>query len=463
MPPDRPKWVPHPGPQTRALQVTAFETLFGGARGPGKTDCAIVWMAKPIAFPRYRGLVIRRNAKDLADWLDRAEFMYAAMGGKVVGQPPEIRFPSGAKIRTGHLKDENAYTAYQGHEYQRINIEELTQIPTEEQYLMLLGSCRSTLPEIDARVFNTSNPGGAGHSWVRKRFVSVAAPGVQYTDPKTGLTRVFIPGKVTDNPTLMKIDPRYLGWLDSLPEPLRSAWRDGNWDVFIGQFFKTFDRMVNVVRPYRIPEHWVKYRSVDYGYGAPSAVGWYASSETGKLVMYRELWITDQTYEQLADEIKLLSGGEHYQHTVVDPSICNKREQRGESFMTGSEILATKGIYVIPGDNNRIEGWRRMHSLFSMGKLEIFDTCLKTIETIPAQQHSKTNVEDMQKNNTDHMTDSIRYMVMSRPMPSGLGDGTGESISYDQRVHAFVRRRRERIANARRGSCRVDPILGSKW
>src|SRR3546814_9561209 len=55
-------------------------------------------------------------------------------------------FPSGAVIRTGHLKDDQAYTKYQGQEYQRQLIEELTQIPTVKRYLQLTSSCRSTVP-----------------------------------------------------------------------------------------------------------------------------------------------------------------------------------------------------------------------------------------------------------------------------------------------------------------------------
>ena len=48
----------------------------------------------------------------LADWVDRAHKMYPY--AKVTGKPATIKFPSGAIIRCGHLKDESAYTKYQG-------------------------------------------------------------------------------------------------------------------------------------------------------------------------------------------------------------------------------------------------------------------------------------------------------------------------------------------------------------
>lgn len=57
-------------------------------------------------------------------------------------------------------------------------------------------------------------------------------PNTTYYDPISGRSRVFIPAKIEDNPTLMKNDPDYVRFLESLPEDLRKAWRDGSRDVF---------------------------------------------------------------------------------------------------------------------------------------------------------------------------------------------------------------------------------------
>jgi hypothetical protein len=83
-------------------------------------------------------LVIRKNADDLSDWIDRASRMYAFAGVSIAYRPAILTFPSGAVIRTGHLKDDNAYSKYQGHEYHKMLVEELTQIPSEENYLKLI-------------------------------------------------------------------------------------------------------------------------------------------------------------------------------------------------------------------------------------------------------------------------------------------------------------------------------------
>lgn len=226
-------WQPNPGPQTEALRRNEFEILYGGARGGGKTDAGMAFLLYHISNPRYRALVIRKNADDLKDWTDRAERMYAGCRAEAVGNPREFRFPSGAKIRTGHLNDADAYKKYQGHEYQNMLIEELTQISSEKHYETLIQSCRSTVDGIKPQVFCTTNPapGEPGHKWVMNRFINIGKWGDRYTNPKSGLTRIFIPAKVQDNPQLMEKDPTYVKRLESISdERLRNAWLNGDWE-----------------------------------------------------------------------------------------------------------------------------------------------------------------------------------------------------------------------------------------
>jgi len=222
-------WEPTPK-QEEALVRTEFEILFGGARGGGKTDAGQAWLLYDKDHPRYKALVIRKNANDLHDWMDRARHMY--LPTKAIFIQNEIKFPSGAKIVLGHLKDENAYEKYQGHEYHKTLIEELEQIPTEESYLKLISSCRSTIPELKPQVFATANPGGRGNKWIKKRFNLVGSPKkpVVTVDAITGRSRVFIPARVDDNPHIMEKDPTYVHFLNGLPDGLREAWRLGSWD-----------------------------------------------------------------------------------------------------------------------------------------------------------------------------------------------------------------------------------------
>jgi len=221
-------WQPNKGAQTEVLTRIEDEILYGGSRGGGKTDAGMAWLLRWIGESKYRFLVIRRNSKDLDDWIDRAKIMWAGTGADFV--QGEVRFPSGALGRFGHLHDDDAYEKYQGHEYQKMVIEELTHIPTEELYQKLTTSCRSTVEGLKPQIFCTTNPGNAGHLWVKNRFIDCAKAGERYISPN-GNTRIFIPARVYDNPVLMERDPGYIKRLMELDEPTRKAWLDGDWTI----------------------------------------------------------------------------------------------------------------------------------------------------------------------------------------------------------------------------------------
>lgn len=222
-------WEPQPK-QREALQRTEKEILYGGSRGSGKSEAGLAWLLYDIKNPLYRALVIRRNSIDLKDWEERAKRMYLPTRADFVGSPATIKFPSGTIFRTGHLKDENAYSRYQGHQYQKMVIEELTQIARESDYEKLLGSLRSTEKDIYPQVFATTNPDGAGHDWVKERWNIPDEPTeIVITKTDTG-DRVFIPATVEDNPKLMESDPSYVAYLDSIQDKdLMRAWRFGSW------------------------------------------------------------------------------------------------------------------------------------------------------------------------------------------------------------------------------------------
>jgi hypothetical protein len=156
--------------------------------------------------------------------------IYEPLGAKITGNPATITWPSGAIFRLGHLNDANAYGNYVGHEYQRMLIEELNLIPTEANYLKLISSCRSTVPGLRPQVMSNFNPSDARFAWIKQRFglLGTTKPPVETTDSKTGLKRIFIPSDIKDNPYL-DADPQYHAFLNSLPDGLREAWRDGSW------------------------------------------------------------------------------------------------------------------------------------------------------------------------------------------------------------------------------------------
>jgi phage terminase large subunit len=422
------EWRPHPGPQEEALTRNEFEILYGGARGGGKTDAGLVWLTELVGNPRYRALVIRRNADDLSDWIDRARRMYSVIGAQIAYRPPIIKFPSGATIKTGHLKDENAYGKYQGHEYHRILIEELTQIPSEKMYLQLIASCRSTIKELVPQIFLTTNPGGVGHGWVKRRFVDVAEPGNVFIDPDTGRSRIFIPAKIDDNPHLISNDPGYIKMLDGLKktdEQLWKAWRLGSWEVFIGQVFTEFRYDIHVTDRFGIDlNNCIKIISFDWGYRDPGCATWIALSPENKYgvhhaFVYRELYQNQKTPEKWAEEISIFTKLEDTKFMVLPHDCFSEAKGSRTIASTFAQKLKTR---IIMGNtlakNARINRAAITHQFLSESSdgfpyVQVHPKCLNLIRTLPELVYDDTNVEDVDTDGEDHAYDALSLGLMT--------------------------------------------------
>lgn len=441
-------WMPHPGPQTWALERAEDEILYGGARGGGKTDAGLAWMIEPAysTNPRYRGLVVRKNSDDLSDWIGRARMFYRPIGARVAGNPPVIKLRSGAFIRTGHLKDANAYEKYQGHEYHKILVEELTQIPRQTDYEKLISSARSTVPGLPAQVFCTANPGGPGHVWVKSRFVVVARLKT-YIDPVSGASRIFIPAKIDDNPTLMRLDPGYVRRIEGISdEKLRNAWRWGDWDTFSGQFFDKWDNAVHVVRPFLLHPQWSLYRGLDWGYSAQAAVVWIAVDFDGNHYVYREYYKAGVEPRRFARAILgMTPERETIIGTYADPSIWAE-DQYGtgdnlEQYTAKSlqQKFESEGLYCKKGNNDRLSGWNNMRDLIAWDanrkpKFFVFENCTETIRTIPGLVHDDNNVEDVDTDGEDHLGDAIRYPCMHTVEAHRQAQPPSEEELFIQRI-----------------------------
>ncbi len=425
------QWRPHPK-QIECLRWTGIrELLYGGARGGGKTEAGIPWVARPALAKtsrKFRGLVLRETAEDLADWLDRAHELLSGSGAKIVGKT--VRWPTGERILCGHLKDEKSIRKWLGREFQRILIEEATSIANEELYIKLLGSCRSSIPGLDARVMLTTNPGGPGHSWVKRRFIDSPwgkpFQGYDADGNPTGW-RLFIPSKVIDNPSLVKNDPDYIRYLDSLPPDIRAAWRDGSWDMMQGQYFPEFRKETHVTRPFSIPAHWRRYRVLDWGFDPdPWFCLWFAVDERGNEVCYREAYGNRMLPADVAKRILELSvdDGANFAITICGPDAW--AEDDGPS---SAEKMERVGLTLQQANTDRLNGWMRVHEYLAINPatqqpwLRFFDTCTEIIRCLPSLIHSDKKPMDVMKNSSiDHGPDALRYHLMSRPSRGILAD-----------------------------------------
>lgn len=456
-------WRPFPGQQEEFLRRREFEILFGGAAGPGKTDCLVAGMTRDVRNPKYHGLIIRRTFPQLQEIIDRCHRLYPLMGARYKATDKRWEFPSGAVIDLGHMQHENDKYNYQGKEFHRIGVDELTQF-TETQYTYLFSRLRTTDPEIIPQIISTTNPGGIGHYWVKERFISIATPGQTHFDKDTGLSRIFVPATIEDNPELYNNDPAYLARLEALPEVEKLRLRHGIWDAFEGQVFSELSRSAHGIEPFDIPPEWKKYCVFDWGYARPFSVGWYALDYDGVIYRYREWYGCKEGEANVGLKMQawevargiLERENEKISMRIADPSIWHprpdsrKREARGTTIF---DDFASEGVFFTKADNDRMHGKQQVHKRLrieqdiDMETGEIlaehpmfycFNDCEHFWRTIPMLQEDARNPEDIDTDMEDHIYDDFRYMCMARPMMPKRQDHVPKG-SFQHERDKFIR------------------------
>ena len=464
--PALPVWAPQSGPQTSFVESEVFEVVYGGARGGGKTDAALGDFARHAAHyaSGARGLLVRRTRVALEPTIARAREIFA--GAQWVEQKSRFTWPNGARLSFRHLDQDSHADAYQGHDYSRVYIEELTQFGSPRLVDKLKATLRSATG-VPCRFRATCNPGGPGHNWVKDRYIDAGEYEVivdDFTNPFDGrvvrLDRTFIPARLSDNPKLTTTDPLYIARLQqSGSAQLVRAWLEGDWNIVEGAFFDKW-RARNIVKPFRIPSDWPRFRSFDWGYAAPFSVGWWAMATDpyatgvvtiprGALVRYREWYGSTGrpneglklTAEEVAHGIVTRERGETMSKCVADPSIFSS--DGGPSLaerMSPICGLWKRADNARVGRNGALGGWDQMRKRIigdgTTPMLFIFDTCRDFIRTVPVLQHDPDRAEDLDTNSEDHIADEARYACMSRPLVSTVAneDQVTRDYGFGQRT-----------------------------
>ncbi|MEG2858166.1 MAG: phage terminase large subunit, partial [Clostridia bacterium] len=275
------------GRQNAFIRADAFEVLFGGAAGGGKSYGQLIdALLYALKYPGSKQLILRRTFPELDKSLIRVSLeLYPREVYTYNSSTHTGKFKNGSIIDYGYCDAANDVYKYQSAEYDIIRFDELTHF-TEQMYVYLISRVRGA-NNFPKSVRSSTNPGGVGHSWVKARFVDIGAPNI--THECAGGTRIFLPSKVQDNTFLMAADPGYIGRLQNLSERDQRALLYGDWDIFDGQYFTEWDRALHVSAPFAIPAHWRRYFTMDYGLDMLAGY-WIAVDEAGAAYVYRELY-----------------------------------------------------------------------------------------------------------------------------------------------------------------------------
>lgn len=485
-------WSPQPGPQTALLECSIFEVFYGGARGGGKTESSIGdWLQHSALYGEGAiGIFVRRKLTQLAEVIARTKQIFTKIGAKYNEQQKTWTMPGGGRLKFVYLERDSDAEEYQGHNYTRIYVEELTNFPNPGPIDKLRATLRSgTGVPVGMRL--TGNPGGPGHNWVKARYINPDPRGykvlreeteIEYDGQKhmVFLDRVFIPSKIGDNVLLMRNDPTYILRLrQSGSEALVKAWLEGNWDIVDGAFFDEWSDAHILSNDWidLIPAHCSRFRAFDWGSAKPFSVGWYAVSDGtwglphGALVKYREWYGSkgpNKGLKMTADNVargimaregavfdqqgrKLHDPTERLLYGAADPSIFIR--DGGPSI---AESMMMVGCNWKRADNRRKPGWemmrQRLVGIDGRPMLYFLESCDDSIRTIPTLQHDDHDPEDLDTEAEDHAADETRYACTSRPwvskavpapvsdLPKGPGDYT-----FDELVKMAGAKRRARM------------------
>ena len=451
-------FAPNEGPQTEFLAASEREVLFGGAAGGGKSFGLLADPMRYFSNSNFNGLILRRTNDELRELIWKSQELYpkAFQGAKWAEKKSQWTFPSGAKLWLTYLERDQDVLRYQGQAFSYVAFDELTQYPTDFAWNYMRSRLRTTDPTLPIYMRATTNPGGAGHGWVKRTFIDPAPANTKFVarDLESGedmvypdghekageplFYRRFIPASLKDNPYLMD-GGQYEANLLSLPEMQRRQLLEGDWAVADGAAFSEFRSSVHVIEPYDIPTDWRRFRSCDYGYSSYSAVHWFAIDPSyGTLVNYRELYLSKHTGRDLAKAVIEAEGGERIDYGVLDSSCWHNRGQLGPSI---AEEMISQGTRWRPSDRTngaRVAGKNRFHEVLKIDEdtglpgIQFFNTCRQIIADLPVIPADPRGSDDIDpRYASDHAYDSVRYAVMSRPKafsPFDMGQGIPQQV-----------------------------------
>ena len=442
--------------------------LFGGAAGPGKTK-ALLWEAvvRATSRPGVNTLLLRRTYPELESSLlayfrrDVPRSWYKSYNeSKHV-----VTWKNGSTTRFGYCRNEHDVCQYQGAEFVFIGLDELTHF-TLKQWQFLTSRNRCPVPDTPCSMAGASNPGNIGHAWVKALWVDhVPPPGFERPELYDPRDYDFIRARLEDNPIYAN-DTEYRRTLEALPEHLRRAFLEGDWNVFAGQYFDVFEYGRHTARPeeIRLEPWWPRWISVDWGFQHPSAVYWHcaapaqptlarfchpersegsqppgslrsfgpantagpqddnASALGTRIVTYREFVQSGLSPRMLAQAIAERSGRENISEVFLSPDAFAHRTSEASIAEQLGDVLVANGLpRPAPADDDRIGGWQWMYQLLESDAWLITEDCAKLIECLPQLVRDDRRLEDIRKVEGDDPADAARYGLVSGARFAGFG------------------------------------------
>ena len=314
------------------------------------------------------------------------------------------------------------------------------------------------------RILLGTNPGGIGHNYFRRDFVKIAPPMtiVQMPKDKGGMLRQFIPAVLSDNPSIDKEE--YEGKVLAVGnEATARMLLDGDWDAIAGGMFDdVWDPTIHMIEPFDIPASWYVDRAFDWGSAVPFSVGWYAESDgteittkLGEIITYPAGTIfriaewygwtgeEDQglglTGYEIGSGIKQVEIDNPVFKNITrvrpgpaDNQIWNNNPKMDSAYASiahemnagwyGKESYKHFDIFTRSDktQGSNVRGWANVRTylknslkypMIDRKSVFFFNTCVHVPRILPTIERDESNIEEIAKNQEDHIMDEIKYRL----------------------------------------------------
>ena len=207
-----------------------------------------------------------------------------------------------------------------------------------------------------------------------------------------------------------------------------------------GSYFPEFDYSKHTCEPFRIPEDWTIYNTLDYGLDMFAHYK-IAISNDNIAYVFHEIYQSGLIISDAAAKVKVAELRENEDGSVetwykpklrlAPPDLWNRSQETGKSRAL---LFEENGLELVKSNNDRHAGWLAIKELLkervapngeTYTRLKIFRTCTNLIRTLPQLLIDEKDPEDAAKepHELTHAPDALRYFAIywtQPPQPKAL-------------------------------------------
>lgn len=288
------------GSARQLFEDRSGEIVLSGPAGTGKSRaCMEKLHLMMLANPGARGLIVRKThasltTTGLVTWRRDVVAEMIATGdvrfyGGSAEQSAQYRYANGSTVVVGGM---DRATRIMSSEYDVIYVQEATEL-TENDWESLTTRLRNWRISFQ-QIIGDCNPDRPDH-WLKVRSSRNLK---MYTSLHRDNPRLYDEAGQTTTQ-----GAAYMDKLNQLTGVRADRLLRGVWASAEGIVYDEFRPDVHLVDWHQVPQSWPRYWVIDWGYTNPFVCQHWAQDQDGRLIMYREFYMTGKTVDQHAAEI----------------------------------------------------------------------------------------------------------------------------------------------------------------